>query len=70
VVLKSAPEDVLREWNASSRVNKTGFGDDDPTIIDPDWPDFSEPLPVAGGDSQYGGKSWRLDRSDAAPQTD
>jgi putative SOS response-associated peptidase YedK len=34
-VLKPAPEDVLREWNVSTRVNKTGFGDDDPTIIDP-----------------------------------
>lgn len=34
-VLKPAPEDVLREWSVSTRVNKSGFGEDDPTIIDP-----------------------------------
>jgi putative SOS response-associated peptidase YedK len=32
--LKPAPTDVLKEWIVSSRVNKTGQGDDDPTIID------------------------------------
>jgi putative SOS response-associated peptidase YedK len=34
-VLKPAPEDVLREWTVSTRVNKSGEGDDDPTIVDP-----------------------------------
>ena len=34
-VLKPAPEDVLREWKVSTRVNKSGQDDDDPTIIDP-----------------------------------
>jgi putative SOS response-associated peptidase YedK len=34
-VLKSAPHDFLREHLVSKRVNKTGVGDDDPTIIDP-----------------------------------
>lgn len=33
-VLKPAPEDALREWIVSKRVNKTGVGDDDPTIIE------------------------------------
>lgn len=35
-VLKPAPEYALREWMVSKRVNKTGVGDDDPTIIEPE----------------------------------
>lgn len=31
-VLKPAPEDALREWRVSKRVNKSGQGDDDPTL--------------------------------------
>jgi putative SOS response-associated peptidase YedK len=34
-VLKPAPEEILREWTVSTRVNKTDVGDDDLTIIDP-----------------------------------
>jgi putative SOS response-associated peptidase YedK len=34
-VLKAAPEDVLREWKVSTRVNKSGQGDEDPTLVDP-----------------------------------
>ncbi len=33
-VLRPAPEDALREWPVSKRVNKTGVGDDDPSIIE------------------------------------
>jgi putative SOS response-associated peptidase YedK len=33
-VLRPAPEDCLRIWPVSRRVNKTGTGDDDPTLID------------------------------------
>jgi putative SOS response-associated peptidase YedK len=33
-VLKPAAEDRLRMWPVSRRVNKTGTGDDDPTLID------------------------------------
>ena len=33
--LKPAAEEALREWIVSSRVNRTGFGDDDPTIVEP-----------------------------------
>ena len=33
--LKPAAESALREWVVSSRVNRTGFGDDDPTIVEP-----------------------------------
>jgi putative SOS response-associated peptidase YedK len=33
-LLKSAAEDRLRMWPVSRRVNKTGTGDDDPTLID------------------------------------
>jgi len=32
--LKSAAEDRLRMWPVSRRVNKTGTGDDDPTLVD------------------------------------
>ena len=31
--LRPAAESALREWTVSKRVNRTGFGDDDPTII-------------------------------------
>jgi putative SOS response-associated peptidase YedK len=34
-VLKPAPEDALREWSVSKRVNKSGEGDDDPTVKEP-----------------------------------
>ena len=30
-----AAEGALREWVVSSRVNRTGHGDDDPTIVEP-----------------------------------
>jgi putative SOS response-associated peptidase YedK len=33
--LKPAPEEVLRAWKVSPRLNRTGVGDDDPTIIEP-----------------------------------
>jgi hypothetical protein len=33
--LKPASESALREWTVSSRLNRTGVGDDDPTIIEP-----------------------------------
>jgi putative SOS response-associated peptidase YedK len=33
-LLRSAPNDKLRMWPVSRRVNKTGSGDDDPTLID------------------------------------
>jgi putative SOS response-associated peptidase YedK len=33
-ILKSAVEDRVRMWPVSRRVNKTGSGDDDPTLID------------------------------------
>ena len=33
--LRPAAESALREWIVSSRVNRTGVGDDDPTIADP-----------------------------------
>jgi hypothetical protein len=33
-LLKPAVEDRLRMWPVSRRVNKTGTGDDDPTLID------------------------------------
>jgi putative SOS response-associated peptidase YedK len=33
-ILKSAAEDRIRMWPVSRRVNKTGSGDDDPTLID------------------------------------
>ena len=34
-MLRPAAEAALREWIVSQRVNKTGFGDDDPTLLDP-----------------------------------
>jgi putative SOS response-associated peptidase YedK len=33
-LLRPAAEDRLRTWPVSRRVNKTGTGDDDPTLID------------------------------------
>ena len=33
--LGPAAESALREWIVSSRVNRTGHGDDDPTIVEP-----------------------------------
>ncbi len=33
--LQPASESTLREWIVSTRVNKTGEGDDDPTIVEP-----------------------------------
>jgi putative SOS response-associated peptidase YedK len=33
-ILKPAAENCLRMWPVSRRVNKTGTGDDDPTLID------------------------------------
>jgi putative SOS response-associated peptidase YedK len=33
--LKPAAEEKLREHLVSPRLNRTGFGDDDPTIIEP-----------------------------------
>jgi putative SOS response-associated peptidase YedK len=33
--LKPASEAALREWRVSPRLNRTGIGDDDPTIIEP-----------------------------------
>ncbi len=34
-LLRPAPENALQEWVVSTRVNKTGFGDEDQTLIDP-----------------------------------
>jgi putative SOS response-associated peptidase YedK len=33
--LRPAAANASREWPVSKRINKTGFGDDDPTIIEP-----------------------------------
>jgi len=33
--LRPAAESTLREWIVSTRVNKTGEGDDDPTFVQP-----------------------------------
>ena len=33
-LLKPVADDKLRMWPVSRRVNKTGSGDDDPTLID------------------------------------
>jgi putative SOS response-associated peptidase YedK len=32
--LRSAAESALREWPVCRRVNRTGVGDDDPTLIE------------------------------------
>ncbi len=34
-VLRPAAESALREWTVDRRVNRTGEGDDDPTIVEP-----------------------------------
>ena len=34
-VLKPVPAEALCEWKVSPRLNRTGVGDDDPTIIQP-----------------------------------
>jgi len=33
-VLRPAAESALRKWPVARRVNRTGVGDDDPTIIE------------------------------------
>ncbi len=33
-LLRPAPNDLLRMWSVSKRVNKTGAGDDDPSLIE------------------------------------
>jgi putative SOS response-associated peptidase YedK len=33
--LRSPPEDSLKEWIVSTRVNKAGIGDDDTSLVDP-----------------------------------
>jgi putative SOS response-associated peptidase YedK len=33
-LLRPPPEDALQEWIVSSRVNRSGVGDDDPTLIE------------------------------------
>ena len=34
-LFRPAREDSLREWIVSSRVNRSGVGDDDPTMVEP-----------------------------------
>ena len=34
-ILRPAAESALREWTVDRRVNRTGEGDDDPTIVEP-----------------------------------
>ena len=34
-LLRPGPDDALREWIVSTRVNKAGVGDDDPALIEP-----------------------------------
>ena len=34
-LLRPAPNDLLQMWPVSTRVNKTGAGDDDPSLIEP-----------------------------------
>ena len=34
-LLRPAPDDALREWIVSPRVNRSAAGDDDPALIDP-----------------------------------
>jgi hypothetical protein len=37
-LLRAPPEDALREWIVSPRVNRSGIGDDDPALIGlQDW---------------------------------
>ena len=35
-LLRPPPEDALQEWIVSPRVNRSGVGDDDPTLIEPE----------------------------------
>ena len=37
--LKCASESALREWLVSKRINRTGEGDDDPTVLEPLMPE-------------------------------
>jgi putative SOS response-associated peptidase YedK len=37
--LKCAPESELREWPVTKRINRTGEGDDDPTVLEPLMPE-------------------------------
>ena len=34
-ILKPAAKEALRQFTVSKRVNRTGIGDDDPTIVEP-----------------------------------
>jgi hypothetical protein len=34
-LLHPADKDALQEWTAAPRVNRSGVGDDDPTMIEP-----------------------------------
>jgi len=34
-LLRPAPNDLLRMWPVSKRVNVSGWGDDDPSLIEP-----------------------------------
>ena len=34
-LLRPPPDDALQEWIVSPRVNRSGAGDDDPTLIEP-----------------------------------
>jgi hypothetical protein len=34
-LLRAPPEDALQEWTVSPRVNRSGVGDDDPALIEP-----------------------------------
>ena len=36
-ILKPAPEAALREWPVPTRLSRTGFGDDDPTLVEADF---------------------------------
>jgi putative SOS response-associated peptidase YedK len=35
-LLRAPSEDALQEWIVSPRVNRSGVGDDDPTLIEPE----------------------------------
>jgi putative SOS response-associated peptidase YedK len=52
-LLKPTGEDRLRMWPVSRRVNKTGTGDDDPTLLD----EVAFGRCHAGGDEAGGGES-------------
>jgi putative SOS response-associated peptidase YedK len=41
--LRPAAESALREWPVSKRMNRTGVGDDDPTIVERDAASADEP---------------------------